>query len=259
MNLSQISGTIDRFVRPQSFPLAVRLCESAEELPERVRIPSRDLGHRVALCQAMSIARRYGWTLAIGRDDLTCPIPGLALGFLPPKEGYLDGSYMESQGFGSREVQAQIAQSRPRLEYGKYSYFVVGPLAQATFEPQTVVVYGNPAQVVLLVAGRLSGEVGSLTFAASGGGSCLNYSVAPILSDECQVAMPGAGERINALTTPDEMAFAIPASKIEAVMDGLEASYRTGIMRYPTPTWLRFQPQHYPALVRLMEYLQEGE
>ncbi len=259
MDLIEVNETLNTYIRPQSFPLALRLYQSESELPERVRIPTRDLGYRIALCQGMSIARRYGWTLAIGKDDLTCPIPGLSLGFLPPKEGYLDGSFMESQGFGSREVQARIAQSRPRLEYGKYSYLLIAPLSRANFEPQVIVVYGNPAQVVLMVAGRLSEEVGPLTFTAAGGGSCLNYTVVPILSDECQVIMPGAGERINALATPDEMAFAIPVSKVNTVMKGLEAVHRTGIMRYPTPTWLRFQPQHYPALVKLLEYLTEGK
>lgn len=259
MDANQVNEALTIYVRPQSMPLALRMCESTEELPERVRIPALDLGFKIALCQGISMSRRYGWTLAIGKDDLSCAIAGLAVGFLPPKEGYLDGSFMESQGFGNRGVHARTAQSLPKLEYGKYRYLLVGPLARATFEPQVVVVYGNPAQVVLMVAGRLHDEGGALNFSAAGGASCVDCTVAPILSDECQVILPGAGERINAMTTPDEVAFAMPMSTVESVINGLEAGYRAGIQRYPTPTWLRFEPQHPPYLVKLSEYLKNGE
>lgn len=259
MDANKVNDGLTRYMRPQSVPLAIRMCRSTEEFPERVRIPTRDLGFKIAVCQGISMARRYGWTLAIGKEDLTCPIPGLAMGFLPPKESYLDGSFMESQGFGSREAHATTAQALPKLEYGNYSYLLMGPLDRATFEPQVVLIYGNPAQVVLLVAARLFGEGDALNFTASGGASCIGCTVAPIVSDECQVILPGAGERINAMVTPDEMAFAMPMSKVERIIDGLEAGYRTGIFRYPTPTWLRFQPQHPPYLVKLLEYLTEGK
>ncbi|KPJ52476.1 MAG: hypothetical protein AMJ37_02810 [Dehalococcoidia bacterium DG_18] len=259
MDANKIDEVLTTYLRPQSMPLAIRMCRSAEELPERVRIPARDLGFKIAVCQGISMARRYGWTLAIGKEDLTCPIPGITMGFLPPKEGYLDGSFMESQGFGSREAHARTAQALPKLEYGKYRYLLMGPIGRAAFEPQAVLVYGNPAQVVLLIAARLFGEGDALNFTASGGASCIGCTVAPIVSDECQVILPGAGERINAMVTPDEIAFAMPMSKVEPVLNGLEAGYKTGIMRYPTPTWLRFQPQHPPYLVQLLEYLTEAE
>ena len=235
MDIDQTNEALTSYVRPQSMPLAVRMCESVEELPERVRIPGQDLGFKIATCQGISMARRYGWTLAIGRDDLTCPLPGLAMGFLPPKDGYLDGSFMESQGFGSREAQARTAQALPKLEYG------------------------NPAQVLVMLGGRLHGEGGSLNFTAAEGMSCIFSTVTPILTGECQVVLPGVGERINAMSTPDEMAFAIPASKVEHFVDGLAAGYRLGVLRYPTPTWLRFQPQHPPYLTKLLEYLTEDD
>ena len=89
--------------------------------------------------------------------------------------------------------------------------------------------------------------------------SCIFSTVTPILTEECQVVLPGVGERINAMTTPDEMAFAIPASRVEHFVGGLAEGYRTGVLRYPTPTWLRFQPQHPPYLTKLLEYLNEDD
>ena len=64
-DLTQIDEALNRYLRPQTFPVAIRLCESDEELPERVRIPQRDLGITISLCHAIAMARRYGrpWLL----------------------------------------------------------------------------------------------------------------------------------------------------------------------------------------------------
>ena len=52
-----------------------------------------------------------------------------------------------------------------------------------------------------------------------------------------------------------EMAIAIPLSKIDGVLSGLEAGHRCGILRYPTPNHLRFQPQHPPQITQLWDYV----
>ncbi len=87
----------------------------------------------------------------------------------------------------------------------------------------------------------------------------MNYTVDAIISDECKVSLPGGGERINAMTTPDEAVFTLPMSKVEGFIKGLEAGYRGGLQRYPNPTWLRFEPQFAPSFAKLLEYLKEAE
>ncbi|MBA7675416.1 hypothetical protein ES703_83649 [subsurface metagenome] len=256
MELKEINEAISTYVRPQTFPLAIRMCQ-AEELPERVRLPQRDLGIKIALCQAITMARRYGWVLAQSLDDSSCSIGALSLGFAPPKEGWLDGSFGQSMG-QSKEMAAKSAQNLPRLEYKRYSHILMAPLERADFEPQVITVYGNPAQITRLVQSRLTEGGGSLLAKISGGGTCVNCVTLPILSDECQVSMPGAGERINCSTHDHEMACAIPISKIEGIVKGLETGHRGGISRYPTPSHLRFQPQHPPHITKLWEYL-KGE
>jgi len=53
----QISEAYNTFLRPQTFPLAIRMCASAEELPDKVRIPQRDLKITISLCHAIHMAR----------------------------------------------------------------------------------------------------------------------------------------------------------------------------------------------------------
>lgn len=72
---------VDKHVRPGSFPVAVRMVRPSESLPDRVKRPWADLGESIAICQGVAMARRYGWTLAMGREDLSCPLAKEVFGF----------------------------------------------------------------------------------------------------------------------------------------------------------------------------------
>ena len=81
MDLKAANETLNLYIRPETFPLALKLCTSEGELPERVRMPVRDLGYQVTLCQAIGIARRFRWTLAVGKDDHSCIRGARTMGF----------------------------------------------------------------------------------------------------------------------------------------------------------------------------------
>ena len=78
-----------RYVRPGTFLVAVRMVTAGEKLPKRVKLPWRDLKIKVATCQAIAMARRYGHALAAGDEDLSCPLTAVVLGFRQATE-YFD-------------------------------------------------------------------------------------------------------------------------------------------------------------------------
>jgi uncharacterized protein (DUF169 family) len=203
------------------------------------------------------MARRYGWTIAIGKEDQACPHAAIVMGFVPGK-GYLDGSYAESLGLGTKEEFARVAQALSRLEYGKYSYLLAAPLHSVTFKPHFILVYGNPAQIARLVQGAVGTTGGFLTSTAGGGIACSQIIARTILTDECQFILAGAGDRYFALTQDHELAFTMPISKVESTIQGLEMGHRTGMHRYPTPSFLRFEGQLPPAYYKLLDLL-KGE
>jgi len=256
MNLKEVNEALNFYVRPQTFPVAVRMCQSSEELPDKTRIPLRDMGTTITVCQGIGLARRYGWTIAIGKDDESCPHGLFILGFVPGKS-YLDGSSGKAAGIESREASARVAQGLSRLEYGKYSHMLVAPLHKADFEPHLIIVYGNPAQVARLVQGAIALTGEALNTPATGGIACSPLIARTMLTDECQTILAGAGDRYFALTQDHELAFTVPLSKVESTIQGLERGHESGFHRYPTPSSFRLEGCLPPVYYRWAELLRE--
>ena len=258
-DLKQINEAFNFYVRPQTFPVAVRMCTSKDELPEKVKIPRRDLGLNVSACHAVALARRYGWTIAVDKDQ-TCWAAGVSLGFLPLKPDVADGSLQESLGLWgqSKEEAAATLRSMNKFEYGKYSHALMAPLHKATFEPHVIVTYGNPAQIWILLSGYLSGTAQSeLNVTLTSGAGCTTYITKAIKTDECQFVLVGTGERLIPHPQDYECAISIPMSKVDNTVQGMETGYKTGVYRYPVPGFLRYESQHPPGYEKMLAYLRE--
>jgi len=246
-DLKQIDEALNQYLRLQTFPVAVRMCESEEEFPERVRIPQRDLGITISLCHAVALARRYGWVMAVDRYQ-SCYAAGISMGFLPLLPDVVDGSYQASLGIWgmSKEAAATGIENMPKFEYGKYKYALMAPLQRTTFEPHLILVYANPAQVWILLSGYLSGTgtSGGLDVTLTTGGGCQTYITLTMQTDEAKFALVGTGERLVPNPQDYECAFSIPFSKMEKTVQGLERGYGDGVHRYPIPGFLRYDSQH---------------
>ena len=230
MDFKQVTDTLNFYIRPQTFPLALKLCQSESELPEKVRMPVRDLGYQITLCQGVGLARRFGWTMAIGKDDQCCIGGAIAMGFL------------------SEVPAGMTADAEKALDFGKYSHLLVAPLHTTNFEPDVVVIYGNSAQAMRLVQAASLAFGQGISAVASGSMDCGDIVARTTLSDECQFILPSGGDRVFGSTQDHEVIFTMPPSKIEAVLKGLEDTHKAGF-RYPILTDLR----HRPALPPMLE------
>lgn len=255
VDLKNMAEAFNLFLRPQSFPLAIRMCESGEKLPDKARLPKRDLGISVPVCQGLAMARRYGWTVAVGKEDQVCPHGHAVMGFVSRKR-YADGKLAEAAGVSKKEVFARDAENLSTLEYGKFAYLLAAPLEKTTFTPHYIIFYGNPAQIVRLIQAKTFKSGKLLNFVAGSGRACSLFIARTLLTDECQVILSGAGDRYFAMTQDHEMAFTIPVRHAKEVIEGLEASHKAG-WRYPTPSWLRFEGQMPPEYYKFNDLLFE--
>ena len=261
VDLKEFDEILTQYVRPQTFPVAVRMCPPEEPLPGEARLPGRDMGLTISVCHAITMARRAGWTVAVDKTQ-SCFSAGLSMGFLPFLPDVADGSYQESIDLldMSREQASAVVQSIPKLEYGKYDHMLIAPLGRADFEPNVVLIYANPAQVWIMLAGYLSAAGRTkldVTLTPSMG--CTRYITQAIQTDECQFAIVDGGERIIAHPHDHECVFSIPMSKMEMALKGIETRHRTReYARYPIPSFMQYSSQQ-PAGYDMMRKHLLGE
>ncbi|MGI6551847.1 MAG: DUF169 domain-containing protein [Bacillota bacterium] len=257
-DLQKLQETLTDLIRPSSPPLGVKLLKEGEELPPKTRLPKQDFKMRFAICQANALARRYGWVLALGKEDQSCPIGSVVLGLREAVDFYTQGNLAHGMYCASLEAGARSEAAVPRLAYGEYARLLVGPLARLSVEPDFVLVYGNAAQVMRLVHGALYHEGGAITSSFTGRGECGEIIVNTIKSGACQVILPGNGERVFGYTQDDEMAFTIPIQLVDRVTEGLIGTHKVGI-RYPIPNSLIYEAKFPPKYGELEKIWQEME
>jgi len=120
---------------------------------------------------------------------------------------------------------------------------VLAPLAKGLYEPDSVAIYGNPAQVMRMIQ-AWSYRKGKRLFGTFGGKvECSEYLIAPFTSKVARVAIPGMGDRIFSMTQDDEMVFGLPGKELAELAQGLrEAGNKIGA-RYPVTFYQNFQPE----------------
>ncbi len=253
MDAATLNGHLEKHLRVQTFPVGIRALAPGEAPPPKAKRPAKDLGVKVAICQAIGFARRYGWTLAFSGDDLSCPIAKAAFGFAERNAYYTAGSLADGMYASCREAGAALEAALPKLEPGEIGGVVVGPLSRIDLVPETVLVYGNPAQVLRLVNAALFEKGGAMKAESTGRGDCADIVIRSRQTGEPQLVLPCYGDRIFGMTADDEMAFTFPFASAEAIVKGLEGTHAGGV-RYPIPVYLRYQaefPKSYQELERL--------
>ena len=170
-----LAEKIKKYVNPQTFPVAVRFLKGDEQLPEHAKLPLKDLGMPMAPCQGAGMARRYGWTVAFGPEDVGCGIAAHTYGWdrLVEEEGAID--FLLRMNYASDEKAArEVLKGFRMLEMEKDLQVVYAPLERVKVEPDVILIYVNPAQMMRLihgatyrqgtpVAGSFSGRAASCT------------------------------------------------------------------------------------------------
>jgi len=236
----EVHERLREHIYPQSPPFVIKYITSEKELPEGVMIPSRDLGHEILFCQAVSLVKRHGETVALGRGDLSCVIPAIGLGFVRLEE--LRPSKFDYRPFAGK------------IEYGKYRYIIMAPLQTTTFEPDVLALYGSSAQIMRMAQpyGWTGRKVNAI---ATTQADCLDIATAHKDSSP-RVILPSGGDRVFGATQDSEMIFALSWRMVEAHLQGLDNTYERGL-RYPIKSYLKYYDQglKLPGVLNLKQCL----
>jgi uncharacterized protein (DUF169 family) len=251
-----VGEALERHLRLGAFPVAVRFLAPGEALPEKARRPLVALETPIAVCQALTLARRMGWTIALGPDDSSCPLFNLAMGWLEEFDPSFMHAFFTAMQYAKDEEAARArVQGLGMLDPGECAVMVLSPLTRTQVVPHLVMVFGNPAQVMRLVQAttrwegkRVAGSFGGL------GGSCNEGLILTRLEEQPRVVLPGNGDRVFAATQDHEMAFAFPGDWSDRIIEGLEATAARGV-RYPIPTNLQYELPFMRLMARFSTYV----
>jgi uncharacterized protein (DUF169 family) len=249
---------LNQYIRLGSFPVAIKFLKSWDEAPPKARRPARDLDHRFTTCQAIATSRRYGWTLALGREDSSCVLGAIALGLERRLPAYNDGNlcvdlYAENLAAGRLSEE-----SVPKLAEGAFVGVVTAPLGRAAFVPDSIVIYGNSAQIMRLGQAWLWKRGGTLNSPFRGRIDCADLAIAPFLSGEPQMIVPCTGDRIFGQVQDHEIAFSFPYAVIDEIIEGLEATHKAGATRYPVTNWMTYTGAFPPSYEAHRKELEEA-
>src|SRR2546423_3186834 len=201
---------LQTYVRPQTFPVAIRMLRPGEAIPDRARRPARDFKKLSMNCQVIDMARRYGWMIASMGDVSICSLGIAALGFEKPSRMFSSGTLCEGMYTETKQAGQRSEAAVDRFPPGEFNGLLVAPLDRTPFEPDIVCVYGNPAQVMRLTQAALWKKGGKLTSAFGGRVGCAGIIVTTMRTAPPQVILPCSGERLFGQTQDHEMAFPIP-------------------------------------------------
>ena len=201
---------LERLLLLRTLPIAVKMLEKEEDIPQEAIRPKRDRGYHLAQCQAFAMSRRQGATVAMLKEDNWCWAPLIGYGLVDP-------NVPEDMVLPKDQVKIL-----PRLEYGKYIGIVSAPLKTASFKPDLVLIYSNTAQLrTILLILKYSGEP-LVTSQFDPIDSCVYSTVPVILNGQYRITLPDPGDYERAMAGEDEIIFSVPVAKLEKLVSALK-------------------------------------
>jgi uncharacterized protein (DUF169 family) len=202
--LNRYGEDLERLLLLRTSPLAVKMLEREEDVPEGAIRPKKDRGIHLAQCQAFTMSRRKRVSVAMLKEDNWCFAPLIAYGMVDKPD----------------DPMLEKIVAFPCLERNKYVGIVSAPLKTANFEPDVVLIYSNTAQLRnMLLPSHFKDEpiVNSHFFPPA-----CSYIIVPVMEKgQYLVTLPDPGEAERAMAGEDEIILSVPAGKLEEMVSGV--------------------------------------
>ena len=226
----KLTQRMERLMRLKSFPVAFKMLKEKADLDAIPFLRRPD--HKITLCQLINLARNFDWTVGADAEDFlfaSCPsIIGLA--DLP--QSHKDGTFRSIVWVATKDDGRKYEASIPRLPLGEYAAVAMAPLAYDPFEPDIVLIYANPAQMMLLINSLQFSQYEVMQFFCVGESSCADAIARCFNTGKAALSIPCYGERRYGHAQDEDVVMAVPAGLMEKALQGMEALYRRGV-RYP--------------------------
>ncbi|MFZ5649986.1 MAG: DUF169 domain-containing protein [Bacillota bacterium] len=221
---------IEALLRLRTFPVGIKLLEDESMLASN-KWARRPAG-MTTLCQLITQVRTFDWTVGATADDFPPGMCAGIVGLADPPDQVRDGTFRSLVWCRTREDGKKCEDSIPRIPTGKYRAILLAPQVYSPFEPDIVLIYGNPAQMILVINALQFDNYERMQFFCTGESSCSDAIAQCYLTGKPSLAIPCYGERRYGHAQDDEMVIGLPPSYVEKVERNLEDLYSRGV-QYP--------------------------
>jgi uncharacterized protein (DUF169 family) len=226
--------------------------EKSKRLKEKLSLPSEPIGYRrlaeakeleqipgltrwtrpCVFCQVPFMARVGGLTVGLTAEDPVGDRCKRIHGLLAADENskLQEAKMLSRTWMPSVEEGLKQQEDYPRIPPG--GAIVVGPLSKDNFDPEVVLIYGNPAQIMMLLCGLQKIRYERFPFHFIGEGACVDSLGQCYNTGKPAVALPCYGERSMGQVKDDEIVIALPPKDMDRAIEGLEILGKIGF-KYP--------------------------
>jgi uncharacterized protein (DUF169 family) len=222
--------TLKKMLRLRTEPIGYKKYESIDELNCLQNLFRFD--HAYTFCQAIFMARVVGQTVGVTSDKnlLARCSQFHGLHNATEEEIVAESKMLSKTWLGTPEEAITQLKECPRILAGKG--VALSPLTRNAFDPDVVIIYGNPAQIMFVMNGLQKEKHERFQFFFVGEGSCSDHLAQCFNSGEPAFTVPCYGERSLGQVADDEVVIALPPEAVEKSISGMKKLAKFGF-RYP--------------------------
>lgn len=235
------SKRLDDMLRLRTRPVAIKFFEKAEDVDKVGRV--RKMPGRLTTCQRITLARVAGFTTSQTVDD-SPPFCSYIVGLREVPARAADGSLTAGVWCETQVDAAKRVAAFPIIP-SKFEALIIAPLERERIEPDVILIYGLPAQIIEVICALNYRDYEAQNFLATGGSSCALSVARPYLTDKPSLALPDYGERRYGQAADDEVVLGLPARLFDKAVAGLEFLFKAGLPYPALPLGAQVDPYPY--------------
>lgn len=210
-------------------PVAIRVYEDDAELPSNVMRPYQDKGIHYGYCQAVSLVKTKGVTIALSKEDHWCWKPLMAFGLVDVERNTdIYKIILRNCGIASPDRADYFFQNKfPMMSRNDNRIIVMGPLDKVEFIPDVILAYCDSSiQIRDMIAGikRRTGKLVESEFDYMD--SCVFSFMPTHFERKFHITFPDPGETGRACCGENEVILSIPIENLEMLVEECEAKKR---------------------------------
>jgi len=229
-NWADLGNELENSLRLKTKIVAYRRLEKVDDLGAIKNVIRID--RFFTFCQVPFMVRVNGITVGITREDKIQDRCSRLFGLKQATEKSMNAEAAMLSRTWFRTPEEAFQQQNDYYRIPVAGAIVLAPLVKQKFEPEAILVYGNPAQIMMVLCGLQKVKYERFSFSFIGEGACTDSLAQCYVTGKPAVSVPCYGERSMGGVSDDEMAIALPPGELERAVSGLRQLAKIGF-KYP--------------------------